>query len=154
MSFAVYQTCTAIAILVILLIATYFDCKDGTIPILLFPLLPALIVPISVIYGQPEIINSLIGMLIGAATFFILAIWFEGGGGDILMMGVLGWCLGIRGILILILVSSVTYTIFATAVIGVYAMQKRTKEALRNQYPFAPFVLAGFILCLIFNWIL
>jgi len=149
-----YQICTVVAITVALVIATYFDCKGGTIPIFLFPILPAIILSLSIASGQINIVNSLIGLLIGAVTFWALAFFFDGGGGDIVMMSVLGWCLGVRGIIILILASSVIYAVFATIVIGVYAIKKRAKEALKKQYPFAPFVLTGFFACLLFGWLL
>jgi len=151
--FITYQVCTVIVITVMLVIATYFDCKYGTIPIILLPILPAIILPLAILSGQTAMIDSLIGLLIGAAAFWAIALFFEGGGGDILMMGVLGWCLGVRGIIILILASSVLYATFATSVIVVYAIQKRAKDALKKQYPFAPFVLAGFFVCLLFDWL-
>lgn|GEM_PF-1312383 len=148
-----YQIYTTVAIAVALVIATYYDCKSGVIPIFLFPVLPAVILPLAVVSGQMDIVYSFIGLLIGALTFWSLAFFFDGGGGDILMMSALGWCLGIRGIIILILASSVIYAVFATIVIGIYAIKKRAKEALEKQYPFAPFVLAGFLVCLLFGWL-
>ena len=154
MSLMIYQQCTSLAIIVVLLIATYYDCKDSTIPIYLFPVFTAIIVPTSIIYGQPILIESMIGLLIGTVTFLGLAIFFDGGGADIMMMGILGWCLGVHGIVTLILISSAIYTIFATGWLCYRAFIKKEKGSLRKQFPFAPFVLSGYIICLLFGWLL
>lgn len=153
MPIAIYQQCTALAIFITLLVATYYDCKSSIIPFYLFPILVGVVVPLSVIYGKPQIIDSLIGLLIGASTFLALAIFFNGGGADILMMGTLGWCLGVRGTIILILASSGIYALFATIVVCYCAFIKKEKGALHKQYPFAPFVLAGYIICMLFGWL-
>ena len=147
MSIAIYQQCTAIAILIVLLIAAFYDCKSSIIPLYLFPILIAAIVPLAVISGQPQITDSLIGLLIGTGTFLTLAIFFKGGGADILMMGTLGWCLGVRGTLILILVSSAVYSMFVTVHVIYCVVRKKPKDFLHKQYPFAPFVLTGYIIC-------
>ena len=153
MSIAIYQQCTALAILAVLLIATFYDCKSSIIPLYLFPTLVAAIVPLAVISGQPQITDSLIGMLIGTGTFLTLAIFFKGGGADILMMGTLGWCLGVRGVIILTLASSVVYSVFASIVVLYCLFKKRPREFLHKQYPFAPFILTGYIVCLLFGWL-
>jgi len=153
MPIELYQQCAAIAIFTVLLIAAFFDCKSNSIPLFLFPTLMAWVVPLAVMSGHPQIKDSLVGMLIGTGAFLILAIFFKGGGADILMMGVLGWCLGARGTVILILVSSSIYIIVATVIVFYSKFIKKEKGVLRKQYPFAPFVLAGYISCLLFGWL-
>ncbi|MDR0286479.1 MAG: hypothetical protein LBI03_02045 [Clostridiales bacterium] len=132
MSITIYQQCTAFAILIVLIIATYFDCKNSVIPLYLFPILITIITPLSVIYGQPLIMDSVIGMLIGTGSFLALAVFFKGGGADILMMGTLGWFLGVRGIIILIIISSGVYALIATGIIIYSAFIKKKEFCTSN----------------------
>ena len=151
MSIAIYQQCTVLVIFVVLIVATYYDCKSSIIPLYLFPVLAGVVIPLSVIHGQPQIADSLFGMLIGICTFFFLALFFKGGGADILMMGVLGWCFGVHGTIILILASSGIYALFATIMLCYCYFIKKEIDVLRKQYPFAPFVLTGYVICLLFG---
>jgi len=153
MSIEIYQQATVLAIFIVLLAATYYDCKSSIIPIYLFPILAVIVVPLSIIHGQPLLIESLMGLLIGVGTFMFLALLFKGGGGDIIMMGILGWCLGIRGTLMLIFLASGIYTAVATVLICYCAFIKKEKNVLRKQYPFALFVLAGFMIGLLSGWL-
>ena len=152
MSIFAYTLCFEIAILSALIYSAHFDYKNNTIPIFVFSILLAFIIPISVIAKQFNIIESIFGTLIGISVFLLMALFFEGGGGDVLMMGVLGWILGIRGIAFLILASSLTYCSFATGAMLVNCVCKR-KNDLRKQYPFAPFVLVGYVVYLFTSYL-
>lgn len=141
-------------IAVFLVIAAVWDIKGGTIPGHLFPCLFGLFVPLVILSDGFYWLSSVIGLLIGMLCFYIMARFFDGGGGDILMMSVLGWCLGARRLVYIILLASGVYLLFSLGVMVVYLIQKKkVREALTNQYPYAPFVLIGYVICYFAGWL-
>lgn len=136
-------------ILAFLLIAAVYDLLGGEIPIHLFPMLFGLFFGLSFITGDFSFLSSTLGLILGAFLFWIMARFFDGGGGDIIMMSVLGWCLGLRPFVRLVFVSSALYFVFSICLLAVGAIRrKRLKELIKEQYPYAPFVLAGYLICL------
>lgn len=143
-----------VIIAIFLAVAAVFDLHDGTIPLPLFPTLFALFVPLAVMSENFNPVSSFIGLLIAFFCFFILARFFDGGGGDILMMSVLGWCLGARNLVCLIFAAGGFYLVFSLFVALIYLLRKRpVREALKAQYPYAPFVLAGYAVCFVSGWL-
>jgi prepilin signal peptidase PulO-like enzyme (type II secretory pathway) len=79
-----------------------------------------------------------------------MALFFQGGIGDIFMMGSLGFCLGAKNIIYLIIFSCIAYLLLFT-----YRFickrnkniehKKRFDKLLKQQMPFAPSVLIGYI---------
>lgn len=139
-----------ILVLLTLAIAAVCDAETGQIPMFLFPVLWALCLPLTFFSYQFDLVDSVVGCLIGVGIFFVLAIFFDGGGGDILMMGVVGWCLGIRETVYLILLSSLFYLIFTLSVFGYRLTKGKPGNILTSQYPYAPFVLCGYIVQVLF----
>ena len=139
-----------ILVLLALGVAAVCDSQTGQIPVFLFPVLWALCLPLTFFSYRFDLMDSVIGCLISVCVFLILAIFFKGGGGDILMMGAVGWCLGIRGTVYLILLSSLFYLIFTLGVFGYRLAKGKPGNILTSQYPYAPFVLCGYIVQVLF----
>lgn len=120
--------------LIALLLASGTDIKKNEIPIWLFPLLSVLFI----IYRFSYInwIYAIIGLMIGIVSYTIMALKFDGGGGDIIMMGSIGFILGPKILLHIACVSSICCLM--------YYIVKKTKTA-----PYAPFVTISYILCFI-----
>lgn len=144
-----------IVIAVFLIVASVYDIIGGMIPLHLFPCLFGLFVPLVIFSDGFNLLSSVLGLLLGLFCFYIMARFFDGGGGDILMMAVLGWCLGIKRLIAVIFLSSGIYLVFFIGLALVKLLKKRKlKELLREQYPYAPFVLGGYILCRLFEWLI
>ena len=77
-------------VLEILLIATYFDIKTRLIP----DWIHVMFLGIGMVGVHP--VAAFVGMLITAMPFLVIELLHEGsvGGGDIKLMGVLGFCVG------------------------------------------------------------
>lgn len=117
-----------------LLIASITDIKKREIPIWLFPLMSVLYVLIN---NNINLTYCLTGLLIGVISFSILAWKFSGGGGDIIMMGSIGFILGPKILM--------HVTIAASALCGIYAVVSNAKS--NERIPYAPFVTFSYILC-------
>lgn len=117
-----------------LLTASYTDMKRQEIPLGLFPLLFAVALYIRLYYNVDT--YSMTGYAIGAAVMFLAAIagvhWTYMGGGDLIMMVVLGFILGIDKLVltsILILAEITIYILF----------EKFAKKKKTFLVPVAPF---------------
>lgn len=137
-----------ITVAVVLSVAAIYDIIGGQIPLMLFPVFLGFFMALSIVVRSFDPLDSLLGMAIGAVAFVLLAWLYDGGGGDIIMMSGLGWCLGAVRFVYVTLAASVFYFLFFLCVLLYYAVRKRAKEALKKQYPYAPFVLAGYMACL------
>lgn len=127
-------------ILVSLFIATYTDIKTKTIPVFLFPAI-SLIGVIYLSYQRNyDVKSSFLFALFTFISYLILALFFNGGGGDIIMMTSLALLFN-KEILYVILIS---HTIMCIVSFVLYVKRKK-KETL----PFAPFVLVAYIIYLI-----
>ena len=96
-----------------------------------------------------------LGVLIGIIPFSLMALTSKGGIGDIFLMGTLGLILGSRGIIYLILLSGLFYLIFGLVIIYYFSKEEKGsfKEGLKKQYPYAPFVLMGWMAYLVIGFI-
>lgn len=112
-----------------LLIASITDIKSNTIPIPLFPVVFSIDVTYS-FFNNVHIWDKSIALLVAFITFCLLAKFGDGGGGDILMMSCLGWCLGLNALL--------HTTIIAVIAVVIFSFIRKEKVI-----PFAPFVLLG-----------
>lgn len=117
-----------------LVLASITDTKKREIPIWLFPSLVAVYITLHVAMGTMQWINSLVGLFIGALAFTIAALFFQGGGGDILMMSAIGFVYGP------VILSHITIG----ASIGCICYYCITKQ---KNIPYAPIVLISYILC-------
>lgn len=144
-----------IVIAVFLIVAAVYDIIGGMIPMHLFPCLFGMFFPLVILSDNFSLLRSLAGLFLGVFCFYIMARLFDGGGGDILMMAVLGWCLGIKGLIYIILLSCGCYLVFFLVMLCVRIFSKKNvREILREQYPYAPFVLVGYIICCLLGWLI
>ena len=92
---------------------------------------------------------SFVGLGISAFPFLIMAILGKGGIGDILLMGALGFAVGIIPVIRIILIASIIYILFGMYQIGkMEPSDNRVKEGLKTQYPYAPSVFIAWIIYL------
>lgn len=130
----VYFSIINIGIIILaLMIATITDIYKQEIPIYLFPI--ACI--ICTLFTIPKLENF-IGALILGITFLLFAVFGNNGGGDVIMMAVVGYQLGIRKALWCALIAYLLYAIYAV----IYYLIKKNKH---KSFPFAPFALIGYL---------
>ncbi len=103
-----------------------------------------------------SVLSHIIGAVAGGLAFFIIGYFVSKkvgkealGGGDIKFAFVSGLFLGWGKLLLMMLISSIS------ACIVLVQIQKNNKEhSKNNEYPFGPFLTAGFIIALIFGTII
>jgi leader peptidase (prepilin peptidase)/N-methyltransferase len=106
-------------------------------------------------YSQLGFVNSVIGLLAGGVSFYVIAVLSRGGmgGGDVKMMAMVGSFMGWKGVFLTTLVGSL-----AGSVIGIGLMVFKGKGR-KTKIPFGPFLAAGSLITLflgrmILNWYL
>ncbi len=89
-------------------------------------------------------VDSLVGVLIGGGSLYLLAIGYQYlrrqdgiGGGDIKLLGMIGAFLGAPGVVLTVVVASMVGT-----VVGLIAM-RRSGEGMKTMLPFGPFLSLG-----------
>lgn len=90
------------------------------------------------------LMNSILGLLI-AGGIFLLIVFFSGGGmggGDVTLIGALGFILGVRLIFLNIFLSFIL-----GAVISIFLLATRIKTR-KDPIPFGPFIILGFFITL------
>lgn len=136
----------------VLVVITVIDLKEMIIP----DILVVIILILSIlhkatnyfIYGQaPEILNSLGGLLIAGGLFLAIVILSGGGmgGGDVTLIGALGFVLGVKYILLTIFIS---FILGAFISIGLLATKIKTKK---DPIPFGPFIIIAFFIVLLYG---
>jgi leader peptidase (prepilin peptidase)/N-methyltransferase len=97
-------------------------------------------------------IDSLIGILVGGGSFYLIAVFFskirgrEGmGGGDIKLLAMIGAWMGWKGLPFIILIASLT----GLALGGVSLLMSR--RGLQARIPFGPFLSLGALVFLFFG---
>ena len=97
-------------------------------------------------WAEPLGVLSVIGMLLAVVSIVLL----KGGKEEKKGFDPVGVALGA-----VIFLSSGIYLVFFIGLALVKLLKKRKlKELLREQYPYAPFVLGGYILCRLFEWLI
>jgi leader peptidase (prepilin peptidase)/N-methyltransferase len=144
----------------ILLAIVFIDIKEMIIP----DSLVVAILVLSVIhkgtnyflYGlSPQLISSILGLIVAGGLFAAIVLISGGGmgGGDITLIGALGFVLGFKYILLNIFLSFIT-----GAIISILLLAARIKKR-KDPVPFGPFIALGFFLTVlqgqaIINWYL
>lgn len=129
------------------LVITQIDLEHFLIPNSLVVLLLAGGVAYSFLDRDPGFLNRLLGAGTGFAVPLILGYISKGGigGGDIKLMGAMGYWLGFPGIL---------YSLFVAALIGslwgIFLIAARGKKR-KDPIPFGPFLVAGFLYIFLFR---
>ncbi|MBI3752546.1 MAG: prepilin peptidase [Deltaproteobacteria bacterium] len=131
-----------------LLVITFIDLKYQIIPDVIS--LPGIIVGFLVSYFLPHgMLNSIIGILAGGGSLFLVAFGYqlitgrEGmGGGDIKLLAMIGAFLGWKAVIITIFTGS-----FIGAVVGSALMLAKGKDT-KYAIPFGPFLVIGALIAL------
>lgn len=96
-------------------------------------------------------VSHLIGGAVGFLSFFLISFGFEKlfgkeglGGGDVKLAGVAGLLLGWERLLLALLIATVPAAI-------VMSIAKRGKEGEEKEFPFAPFLVSGFGVAMLFG---
>lgn len=132
----------------LLIISSITDVKKREIPIYIY-FIAAIITIFAQHYLQAPVLLHLVTAVILAVIYFIQAL-FSSGGGDIVMMSVLGFILGpIPSILMIVF--SLPYT--AIRFIVCWRRSRSIKDALKEEYPVAPSILCGFSIYIFFNYL-
>lgn len=135
-----------------LMLCAYTDIKKQKI-ILAVPIcLVLLTAGYWLITKQNEVwLFAVVGAVTAGITYFIPALLGKGGGGDVIMMAAIGFCIGIYQIVYLIIFTSVFYLCFLLIRLSKEIVENNdgaAKDILKKRYPYIPFVLAGWMLLL------
>ena len=130
-----------------LLVITFIDIKHKIIPdIITIPGIPISFLA-SFFLPHPTWTESLLGILLGGGSLFVVAILYEFiakregmGGGDIKLLAMIGGFLGWQGVVFTIFVSSVLGTL-----VGIFIALK-TKQGRQVAVPYGPFLSVGALL--------
>jgi len=135
-----------------LLVVTFIDLDQRIIPdVITLPGIPLLFAA-SFVLPQITWIQSLLGILIGGGSLYLVA-WIyhlltrkEGmGGGDIKLLAMIGAVVGWPGVL---------FTIFASSLLGTLAglaVMVHSRQGMKLAVPFGPFLAIGSIIYLFFG---
>lgn len=108
------------------------------------------------LYGvSPNIVNSILGILLSSGLFLLIAVISKGGmgGGDIKLIGVLGFVLGLRMVCLNILLSFILAGIISIVLLAFKIV------GIKDPIPFGPFICFSFMITAIWgdkiiNWYL
>lgn len=136
----------------VLIVITFVDLKEMIIPdifIVIILILSVLHKALNYfIYGiSPQLLNSLGGLLIAGGLFLAIVILSRGGmgGGDVTLIGALGFVVGIKNILLTIFLSFILGAIIS---IGLLATKIKTRK---DPIPFGPFIVLAFFIVLLYG---
>ena len=132
-----------------LITITFIDLKEQLIPdSLVIAVLILSILHKTLLHfyeGIPfPFLDSLLGLLV-AGGIFLLILFFSGGGmggGDVTLIGALGFVVGLRSIFLVIFLS-----FLLGAIISVFLLATRLKSR-KDPIPFGPFIVLGFFIVL------
>lgn len=134
-------------IISILIVVTIVDLRNMIIPdilVILILISGALYKLISYILykSSPELLNSLGGLVLAGGLFLIIVIVSRGGmgGGDVTLIGSLGFILGIKFILLNIFLSFIL-----GAIISIFLLVTKIKTR-KDPIPFGPFIVLAFFI--------
>ena len=121
-------------------VATVTDVKTRTIPLWLFPLASICSVATRLALGQMLWLDSVIAAVLMFAVYLFAAVFFEGGGGDAIMMGLTAFCIGLNASFYAAMIASALYVVAV-----ILAAKNNLATVSKKTIPFAPFALVGLI---------
>jgi leader peptidase (prepilin peptidase)/N-methyltransferase len=131
----------------ILIIITVIDLQHMIIPdILVIMILVSTIIYKLVSYllysNSPEILNSIGGLVLSSLLFILIILISKGGmgGGDVTLIGALGFILGIKKVFLTIFLSFIL-----GAIISIFLLITKIKGK-KDPIPFGPFIILGFFI--------
>lgn len=94
-----------------------------------------------------NIIDSILGLALAGGLFLLIVLLSRGGmgGGDVTLIGALGFVLGVKDILLVILLSFVLGAIISLFLLG-FKIKSR-----KDPIPFGPFIILAFYITLLFG---
>ncbi|MDR7856124.1 prepilin peptidase [Tissierella sp.] len=102
---------------------------------------------------SPEVLNSIGGLVFSSLLFILIIIISKGamGDGDVTLIGILGFIVGIKKIFLTILASFIL-----GAIISIFLLIKKIKGR-KDPIPFGPFIILGFFITIfwgdeLLNW--
>jgi leader peptidase (prepilin peptidase)/N-methyltransferase len=127
-----------------LIVITFIDLRHQIIPhVVTLPGIPVFFLA-AVFFMDITPVESFLGIMIGAACLYFVAVYYEAltgregmGGGDINLLAMMGGFLGWKALIYIVLVSS-----FTGAVIGIALMILKGKDT-KYAVPFGPFLSIG-----------
>lgn len=144
----------------ILIIIGFIDLKEMIIP----DILVILILITTIIYKlltfilyskYPDLLNSIGGLVLSSLLFILIIVLSKGGmgGGDVTLIGSLGFILGIKNIFLTIFLSFIL-----GAIISIILLVTKIREK-KDPIPFGPFIILGFFITVfwgdeLINWYL
>lgn len=139
----------------VLIVITLIDLKEMIIPDILVLIILGLAIIYKIlnyfIYGlSPEILNSIGGLLLAGGLFLAIVLLTGGGmgGGDVTLIGALGFVLGVKYILLTIFLSFIL-----GAVISMVLLWTKLKTK-KDPIPFGPFIIMAFFITVFWGDIL
>jgi len=133
-----------LAILLILIIISYVDYQTMIIPDTLLLVMILLFILGKIFnfidFTQIFTLSSIVGLLVGFGTFYLIAFVSNGamGGGDIKLVAVLGLWLGIIDIVIVMMLSFIIGSIISILLI-IFKI-----KGMKDAIPFGPFIVIAF----------
>lgn len=131
----------------LLIVITVIDLQHMIIPDILIILILGITIVYKVlsyiVYSKsPELLNSIGGLVLSGALFILIIILSKGGmgGGDVTLIGALGFILGIKKIFFTIFLSFIL-----GAIISVFLLITKIKGR-KDPIPFGPFIILGFFI--------
>lgn len=144
----------------ILIVIGFIDLKEMIIP----DILVILIIIFTIIYKvllfllyskSPDLLNSIGGLVLSSLLFVLIILVSKGGmgGGDVTLIGSLGFILGIKNIFLTIFLSFIL-----GAIISIILLVTKIREK-KDPIPFGPFIILGFFITVfwgdeLINWYL
>lgn len=136
----------------VLIVITFIDLIDMVIPdilviiILILSLLHKLLNYI-IYHISPELLTSIMGLILAGGIFLAIVLISKGGmgGGDVTLIGALGFVLGARLSLLNILLSFII-----GAIISIFLLASKIKKR-KDPIPFGPFIVVGFFVTLLWG---
>ncbi|KPU28066.1 peptidase A24 [Caloranaerobacter sp. TR13] len=135
----------------LLVVISFIDYKHQIIPdsVLLFGFFITFIFKL-LYYSKVELLNSILGLLIGGLIFLIIAIVSHGGmgGGDIKLIALLGFFFGLKHLLLLMFLSFLIGAFFS-----IMLLLLRIKDR-KDFIPFGPFISIAAIITIFYGDVL
>lgn len=96
---------------------------------------------------SPKLVDSLLGLAIAGGIFLLIVLVSKGGmgGGDVTLIGALGFVLGVKGILL-----TIFFSFILGAIISILLLASGLKTR-KDPIPFGPFIILGFFIVLLWG---
>lgn len=95
----------------------------------------------------PSLADSLLGLVVAGGIFLLIVLLSKGGmgGGDVTLIGALGFVLGVKGILL-----TIFFSFILGAIISIFLLASGLKTR-KDPIPFGPFIILGFFIVLLWG---